>query len=124
MDEIRTVTSVDLVLRNDNLATVSVLCTRNGGFKETDRSDDFAFLDYPNFPTVYWLSGAEITWIPDDLLGLDSFVTTSDPDEFPIRVRHNFVDGFVEHICTSIDGTQTSERLGKFTQPVQRINIR
>ena len=64
-----------------------------------------------------------IGWVAVDLGTLGHLVSRPDSDHLP-SVHHYLVNLFVQHVSSSIDGRQTGKSLGKFSKPVQRIQIR
>lgn len=90
--------------------------------QEADCSDDLALLNDADLAA--FLSGAEVTWVTDDLLGLDGLAATCHSSKLAVRVSDNGIDLLVEHVSTTIDGTQASERLGKFAETVQGVDVR
>jgi len=102
-----TVSPVDLILRNDDLTAIRIIGSWNRVLKETDGPDNFAFLDNANFTAI--LARTKVAWIADNLLSFHSFSATGDTNEFAFAIGDNFVDSFVQHICTPIDSAKTSE---------------
>lgn len=118
-----TIATVDLVLRDDDLAGVRVIGARNGVLEQADGPNDLALLDDTHLSTLNLLASAEVAGITNDLLGLDGLTSAADPNELAIRVSDNLVNGLVEHVSSTIDGRKTSERLGQFAETVERVDV-
>jgi hypothetical protein len=121
---VRTIPSVDLVLRNDDLHAVSVVGTRNGMLEETYSSDDSALLDDADLATLRGRRSAKVARIANDLLSLDGLSATSHPYKLAIRICDDLIDGFVEHVRAAVDGAQASKGLRKLAEAVERIDVR
>lgn len=117
-----TILASDLVLGNDDLNTVRVLGTRDGVLEDANSTDNLAFFDNTDL-ALGLLAGTKVAWVTDNLLGLHSLVTAPDTDELAISVSDNLVNGLIEHVGSSVDGTQTSERLGEFAKTVQGVDV-
>lgn len=104
-----TMPPTDLILRDDYLNTIGVVCPRDRVFENTDGADDLSVLDDANFPAL--LVVAKVAWITNDLFGLHSFRSASYTNKFTIRVRDDFVDWFIEHIGATVDSGEARKRL-------------
>lgn len=121
--EVLTIASVDLVLGNDDLTAVAVVCARNRVLEEADSPDDLALLNDSHLPITGVLASTKVAWVADDLLCLDGLSTACHADKFAIRVCDNLVDLLVKHVCTAVDGTETRERLGKLSETVEGVDV-
>ena len=101
----RTVSPANLVLWNDDLRAVRIVRTRDRVLEEANGTDDLALLDYANLASLGRLACAEVARVTDDLLGLDGLVAAADTNELAIAIGDDLVDGLVQHICTTVDGT-------------------
>ena len=119
-----TVTAVDLVLGDDDLARVRVFGSRDGVLEETDCSNDLAFLDGPHLATLKLLTSTEVAGVANNLLGLDGLVPAANADELAISISHDLMNGLVEHVGSTVDGGETGERLGQFTKTIERVDVR
>ena len=99
-----TIPPSNLVLRDNDLGTVRVLGARDLVLEDTDGADDLAGLNDANLALVL-LASTKVAGVADDLLGLDGFVAAADSDELALAVGDDLVDGLVQHICTTVDGT-------------------
>lgn len=115
--------SVDLVLRDDDLATVRVVRAGDRVLQEADSANDFAFLDDAHFTTISPVA-TKVAGVTDDLLSLDSLTAAGDSDEFAVRIGNNGVDFLVEHVSSTVDGTQTGKRLREFAKTVEGVDVR
>jgi hypothetical protein len=109
--------SLNLVLGDDNLATVRVIRSWDGVLQEADGSDNFTFLNNADLSTVCSF-GAEVAGVADHLLGLDGLAIAGDSNEFAIGIGNNSVDFLVEHVCTTVDGAQTGKGLRKLAKTI------
>lgn len=100
----------DLILRNDYLDTVGLLCAWNRVFEDANCADNLAVLYDAELPAL--AAGAEVTWVTNYLFGLDSFGSAAYTDKFAITIGDNLIDRFVEHVSAAIDGGETCKRLG------------
>ena len=112
IEPLPTVSPPNLILRDDDLTTIRVFRSGDGVVEETDCANDLAFLDNPDLSALGCLAGTEVGRIADDLLGFDDFVSRTDAHEHAFFVGHDFVNGFIEHISTAVDGGETCEGLG------------
>ena len=118
-----TVLTANLVLRDDDLSTIGIFGTGNGVLEDTDSTDDLAFLSDANL-AFRLLASAEVAGVTDDLLGLYGLITTPHANELAISIGDDLVDSLVEHVCSSVDSTQTSERLRELSKAVQGVDVR
>jgi len=92
-------------------------------FEQANCTDDLAFLDHANLTTFELRTGSEIAGIADDLLGFDCLVSTTHTNKLAVRVCDDFMDGLIQHVGPAINGTETSEGLGKLSQAVKRVDV-
>jgi hypothetical protein len=104
-----TMLSLDLILRDDDLDTVGIICTRDRVLEDTDCADDLAVLYDTELPAL--TAGAEVTRVTNDLFGLDSFGPAAYTDKFTITIGDNLIDRFVEHVSTAINGGEARKCL-------------
>lgn len=119
-----TIASVDLVLGDDDLTAVAVVCARDRVLEDADCSDDLAILNDSHLPITAALAGTKVAWVPDDLLRLDGLSTTCHADKFAIRVCDDLLDLLIQHVCTAVDGAKTRERLGKLSKTEEGVDVR
>lgn len=105
-----TVSPVDLVLRNDDLARVTVLRAGDRMLQDTDSPDDLALRLDPCL-TATGTTRAEVAWISDDLFGLDCLSSTGHANKFTVSIGDDLRDLLVKHVGSTIDGTETGEGL-------------
>ena len=106
--EIRTVFPSDLVLRDNDLATVRVFRSGDGVVEETDRSNDLAFLKDSKL-ALGFLAGAKVGRVADDLLGPDNFLSRTDANKLAVFISNDLVYGFIEHVGAAVNGRKTGE---------------
>ena len=90
--------------------------------EETNRPNDLAFLENPDL-SLGFLASNKIGRIADDLLSPDSFFSRTDTDELAIFVGDNLVDGFIEHVGTTVNGGKAGEGLREFSKSVERVDV-
>ena len=117
-----TVLPANLVLRDDNLSGVRVIGARDRVLADADGADDLAFLEH-TLLALERLARAEVARVADDLLRLDGLRAAAHADELAIRASHDLVDGLVKHVGTTVDGAQTSERLGQLAKAVEGVDV-
>jgi len=78
--------------------------------------------DASDFADVLHFVG-EIRGVSDDEFAFGDFVSGFDTGDAPVLVNES-VDGLVEHICSSVDGGETSKGLGKLSETVSGIDVR
>ena len=93
--------------------------------EETDRPNDFTLLEDPDLSTLGFLASVEVGGVADDLLSPDGFSSRTDINKLAILIfsGDNFVDGFVEHVGTTVDGRETCEGLGEFSKSIEGVNV-
>ena len=116
----RTISSVNLVLRYNDLSAVSVICSRDGMFQKTDGPDNLSFFDDPEFAIPL---RQKVAGIADDLLRLHCFPSTSDTDELAVGIGHNRLNRLVQHVGTPINSAQAGEGLREFAKAIEWINV-
>lgn len=99
----------DLILRNDYLDAVCVLCTRNRVLEDANCADDLAVLYDAELTAL--AAGAEVTRVTNDLFGLDSFGSAAYTDKVTTTIGNDLINRFVEHVSAAIDGGETCKRL-------------
>ena len=119
-----TIATVDLILRDDNLARVGVLRARNRVLEQANRSNDLPFLDDAHLTTFEFLASTKVARVTNDLLGLHRLVAATNADELSISISDDLMNGLVEHVSPTIDGRETGKRLGKFTKAIERVDVR
>jgi len=118
---VRTVSSVDLVLRNNDLTAVRIFCARNRVLKYADSTDNLALFDNTELAA---LRVVEVAGVADDLLGLDGFPTAGNAHEETVFVGDNRVNLLIQHVGSSVDRAQAGERLGELAETVQGVDVR
>ncbi len=113
-----TVSSVHLVLRDDDLNTIAIVCAWDRVFQETDHTYKLASFDGSDLCCFRIWASDEVTGISDDLLSFDRLITASNANKLPIGIGDNFVDLLIEHVSSAIDGTETSEGLWEFAKTI------
>lgn len=113
-----TILPVNLVLRNDNLGRVGIVCARDRVLEDADSPDDLALLEHALL-ALECLARAEVARVADDLLRLDGLVAAPDADELAALVGHNLVNRLVEHVGAAVDGAETRERLRELAETVE-----
>ena len=89
-----------------------------GMIQDTDTSDGFT-----NTSDLLLLASLEhVAGMADDHLALGSFVTTLDTRDLAISVVDDFIDIFVEHESTSINGAHSRETFGDTTKTIDGID--
>ena|SRR5258708_17663747 len=96
-----TMPAPNLILGDDNLTAVGVIRSGNRVFQEADCPHNLSFLEDSDFAILTLL---EIAWVTNNLFGLDGFATAGDTNEFTVRIGHNFINGFIEHVGTTVNG--------------------
>jgi hypothetical protein len=91
--------SANLVLRYNDLSTVSVIRSWNGMFQKTDGPDNLSFFDGPEFAIPL---RQEVAGIANDLLRLHRLSFASNTDELSVAVSYNRVNRLVQHIGTAV----------------------
>ena len=99
-----TVLPANLVLGDDDLAAVRIVRARDRVLENANGANNLALLNYTEL-ALGLLAGAEVARVTDDLLGLDGLVAAADTNELAIGIGDDLVDGLVQHICTTVDGT-------------------
>lgn len=107
------VATVDLVLGDDDLDRVDVLGVGDGVVEDADDADD--------------LSGrldlvGKVRGVTDDEAGLGNLLTRAHSSKHAVLVD-DLVDGLVEHVSSSVDGTQTGKGLGELTESVEWVDV-
>lgn len=92
-------------------------------FQDANCPNDLASFYHSNFAIVCAIP-TEVTGITNHLFGLDGFSTTGHTDKLAVGICDNGFNGFVQHVGTSVDGTQSGERLREFSKAIERINVR
>ena len=100
---------VDLILRNDYLDAVCVLCTRNRVLEDANCADDLAVLYDAELAAL--VARAEVTRVTNDLFGLDSFRSAAYTNKVTIAIGNDLINRFVEHVSAAINGGETRKRL-------------
>lgn len=75
----------DLVLRDNNLATVGVVSSGDGVVEETNRLDDLALLDHSDL-VLRLLASTKVGRVTDDLLGPNSFLSRMDANKLAVFI--------------------------------------
>jgi hypothetical protein len=113
---------VDLILGNDNLNTVGIICTRNRVLEDADRADDLAVLHDTELSAL--TAGAKVTRVTDDLLGLDSLGPAAYTDKFTITIGDDLIYWLVEHVGASINGGEARKCLRELAEAVKGVYVR
>lgn len=124
MQGIHTVPSANLVLRDDDLSAVGILGTRNRVLEDTNSTNNPALFEDTDLATVSsGLARTEVAGVTNDLLGLDSLRAGPHSHELAVSIGDDLVYGLVEHVGSAVNSRQTGERLGKFSETVERVDI-
>jgi len=106
-------TALHLLLRNDNLTRIGIVCIGNGVVKDADSSDDLPGL-------LHFVR--EVGWIRHHELAFGHLALRLDSYHHSVFV-YDLVDRFVKHICTAVNGTETSKGLRELSKPIERIDV-
>lgn len=113
---------VDLILGNDNLNTVGVVCTRNRVLEDADCADDLAVLYDAELSTL--TAGAKVTRVTNDLFGLDSFGPAAYTDKFAITIGNDLIYRLIEHVGASINGGEARKCLRELAEAIKGVYVR
>jgi hypothetical protein len=116
-----TMPPVDLILWDNDLDTVGIICAWNRVLKNVDGMDDFTLLNDTDFPALVVVN--EVAQIANDLFGLDSFGSTTHTNKFAIQVGDDLVNQFVEYVGAAINGGEACECLRKLTKAIKGIDV-
>lgn len=78
-------------------------------FENANGADDLALFDDAHLAAVGGLARTEVARVADELCGLDDLVPALHADKLAISIRDDLVDGLVQHVRSTVDGTQTGE---------------
>jgi hypothetical protein len=117
-----TMLPVDLILGNDNLDTVGIVCARNRVLEDTDCADDLAILYDAELSAL--AAGTKVTRVTNDLFGLDSFLPAAYTDKFTIVIGNDLIYRLVEHICASINGREARKCLRELAEAIKGVYVR
>ena len=117
------VTAADLVLGDDDLRRVRVVRAGDRVLEEADRANNLALFDDADLAALLSLACTEVTGVTNNLLGLDSLVAGANADELAVSVGDDLVNGLVKHVGTAVNGTQTSEGLGKLAETIEGVDV-
>lgn len=115
-DDPSTMLPVDLILGNDDLYAVGIVCTRNRMLEDADCADDLAVLYDAELSAL--TAGAKVARVTDDLLGLDSLVPAAHADKFTIAIGNDLIYLLVEHVGASIDGGEARKCLRELAEAI------
>src|SRR6266404_5408507 len=99
----------DLILRDDNLDTVGIFCSRNRVLENADGADDLSIFNDANFPTLVVI--AKVARIANDVFGLHGFGSATHADKLTIRAGDDLIDWFVEHVSAAVNGGEARKCL-------------
>jgi hypothetical protein len=124
----RTVTSLDLVLRNDDLHGIALLRAWNRSLQQADAPDDLPFFnnpDLPLFPTSNLRSPtSKVIRASNHQSRLGDLLPTLNADELAgVGVGDDVVNGLVEHVGPAVDGGETGEGLGELAEAVEGVDV-
>src|SRR5580693_1703301 len=92
---------IDLILRDDNLNTVGVVCPRDRMLENTDGTDDLSVLNDADFPALVVVT--KVAWVTNDLFGLHGFGSATHTNKLTIRIGDDLVDWFIEHVGATVN---------------------
>jgi len=104
-----TMLPLDLVLGNDNLDTVGIICTRNRVLEDADCADDHAIVYDAELSAL--TARAKVTRVTNDLFGLDSFRPAAYTDKFTIAIGNDLINRLVKHVGAAINGGEARKCL-------------
>mmetsp|Transcript_11486 Transcript_11486/g.28933 ORF Transcript_11486/g.28933 Transcript_11486/m.28933 type:complete len:278 (+) Transcript_11486:164-997(+) len=107
--------AVQLVAWEDHLAGVQFVGILHRMVDEGDVAKDLS-----NFLHLV----REVRRISNDHFGLGNLSLRLDTHKLALVVIHNFLNRCVQHVSTTTDSSQTSERLRELTETVERIDER
>lgn len=119
-----TVAPIDLVLRDDDLAAVRVIRSRDGVLENTNRADDLSLFHDAHLTALSVLACAKVGRVTDNLLRFDSLVSRARANELAVRIGHDLVDLLVEHIRSAVNRGESRKRLRELAKPVEWVDVR
>jgi len=99
----------DLILRDDNLNTVGIFCSRDGVLENADGADDLSVLNDADFPAL--LVVTKVARITNDLFGLHGFGSATHTNKLTIRVGDDLMGWFIEHVGAAVNSGEARKRL-------------
>jgi hypothetical protein len=100
---------IDLILWNDDLDTVQIVCTRNRVLEDANGANDLAILYDAEFSAL--VGGSKVARITDDLFGFDSFGSAAHTNKFTVIIGNDLINRFVEHVGTTVDSGEARKCL-------------
>jgi hypothetical protein len=119
-----TVLPSNLVLGNNDLCRIGIICARDRVLENTNRPNDLSSLDNSDFSTfIHIFTSTKVRRISDNSLGSDCLSGRSDSGEFPVFANVYGFNLSVEHVGSSVDCRETGKGLREFTQSVEWVDV-
>mmetsp|Transcript_13363 Transcript_13363/g.29707 ORF Transcript_13363/g.29707 Transcript_13363/m.29707 type:complete len:273 (-) Transcript_13363:652-1470(-) len=106
----------ELLLRNNNLATASVVRFGDGRSQDADSSDHSA--NCPNLLRRY------VGWVANDQRALGHFFTTPHATNLPVRIILKPIHRLVQHVRSPVDRRQPRKPFWETTKAIDRVDER